>query len=588
MPCPQPAMTAGAVMKVCRPCLKCPKAALRAVQNRWGVQAKPARPRPFTNTTRRCDSQLSMQLIDTRVSRKTRGRLGEIIAALAVIAAAHYSLVKPLKCDAGDKIDEHNYQPSGRPELISFHEVQRHKSSDDCWIIIKGHVYDITNFIRSHPGGEHAILEQAGQDVTGKFAMLHPPNALESLPSEMLLGPVDPTTLPAPEEKVFTEDERQRQEARGDMPVAQKFLLLQDFEYWAERVLSSTAWAYYRSASDEERTFYENRNAFTRYFFRPRVLRDTSSGSTETSFIGLSSSMPIFISPAAMAKLGHPNGEINLTKAAGEHGIIQVISSNASCSLEEMFDARKENQSLIFQLYLNKDRSVSKSLIKKVEKLGAKAIMFTVDVCWQSKRTLDVRSKSGSQAYVPPTSSPKGVSQAISGYQDTNLTWKDISFIRNNTDLPIIVKGVQCLEDVELCIQNGVEGVVISNHGGRQADYAPAPIDILYEIRSHRPDLFSKIDIMIDGGVRSGSDIVKALALGAKAVGIGRPFLYANGTHGEEGCRRVLEILSEEITNTMRNIGVIRVNELKPEMVGPSGPWVGINRPIYAPLITRT
>ncbi|KAH8203504.1 hypothetical protein TruAng_002375 [Truncatella angustata] len=357
----------------------------------------------------------------------------------------------------------------------------------------------------------------------------------------MLLGPVDPTTLPAPEEKVFTEDERQRQEARGDMPVAQKFLLLQDFEYWAERVLSSTAWAYYRSASDEERTFYENRNAFTRYFFRPRVLRDTSSGSTETSFIGLSSSMPIFISPAAMAKLGHPNGEINLTKAAGEHGIIQVISSNASCSLEEMFDARKENQSLIFQLYLNKDRSVSKSLIKKVEKLGAKAIMFTVDVCWQSKRTLDVRSKSGSQAYVPPTSSPKGVSQAISGYQDTNLTWKDISFIRNNTDLPIIVKGVQCLEDVELCIQNGVEGVVISNHGGRQADYAPAPIDILYEIRSHRPDLFSKIDIMIDGGVRSGSDIVKALALGAKAVGIGRPFLYANGTHGEEGCRRVLE-----------------------------------------------
>jgi L-lactate dehydrogenase (cytochrome) len=137
-----------------------------------------------------------------------------------------------------------------------------------------------------------------------------------------------------------------------------------------------------------------------------------------------------------------------------------------------------------------------------------------------------------------------------------------------------------------------------SNHGGRQADYAPAPIDVLYELRELRPDLFSKIEVMVDGGVHSGADVVKALALGAKAVGIGRPILYANGTHGEDGVARVLQskflnssaqytvlilpVFHEEITNTMRNIGANTVDDLKPEMVGPIGPWVGGNRPSYA------
>lgn len=137
-----------------------------------------------------------------------------------------------------------------------------------------------------------------------------------------------------------------------------------------------------------------------------------------------------------------------------------------------------------------------------------------------------------------------------------------------------------------------------SNHGGRQADYAPAPVDVLYELRELRPELFSQIEVMVDGGVRSGADVVKALALGAKAVGIGRPILYANGTHGEDGVARVLQskipqfsaqhtvlillVFQEEITNTMRNIGANTVDDLKPEMVGPIGPWVGRNRPSYA------
>ncbi|KAJ4356370.1 uncharacterized protein N0V89_004403 [Didymosphaeria variabile] len=408
----------------------------------------------------------------------------------------------------------------------------------------------MTNFLEAHPGGRSAILQQAGRDASAKFTLLHPPDAIGTLPPEYCIGPVDLETLPAPEEHELSEDEIRQAEARQEMPPVANILLVQEFEDWAERVLSTTAWAYYRSASDEEATFHNNRDAWGRYFFRPRIMRDMSHGSTSTAFLGMPTSMPIFIAPAAMAKLGHPLGEINLTKAAGTSGIIQAISANASCSLEEMFYARLEGQPLVFQLYLNKDRSASSALIKRVTQLGASAIILTVDVCWQSKRTLDVRGRLKEMTETPPPISltapvaggkDKSVSEAIGGYQDSNLTWSDIGFVRKHTHLPIIVKGVQSVEDVQLCAEHGVEGVIISNHGGRQADYAPAPIDVLYELRELRPDLFSKIEVMVDGGVRSGADVVKALALGAKAVGIGRPILYANGTHGEDGVARVLQ-----------------------------------------------
>ncbi|KAI1873766.1 uncharacterized protein JN550_003035 [Neoarthrinium moseri] len=471
-------------------------------------------------------------------------------------ASTFDSVTSPLAFSGYPSFNQEQEQPDHAQErLISYAEVQKHTLADDCWVIIEGNIYDITSFLKIHPGGEQAILTEAGKDATEIFSKLHPSDALSTLPQEALIGAVDPTTLPAPEEKVLTEEEERRQAAREEMPDAHQMLLLQDFEYWAEQVLSDTAWSYYRSATDEERSFRENREAFSRYFFRPRILRDMSIGSTETSFLGIPVTMPIFIAPAAMAKLGHPLGEINLTKAAGEYGIVQAISANASCTLEELFNARKDGQPLVFQIYLNKDRSASASLLQKVERLGAKAIIFTVDTLGDSKRTMDVRGKLNATKGAPAPRTPLGVGAAISGYQARDMTWSDIDFIR-------------------------------SNHGGRQADYAPAPLDILYEMRALRPDLFLKTEVMIDGGIRSGADVVKALALGAKAVGLGRPFLYANGTHGQDGCSRVIEILHEEITNTMRNLGASTIQELKPEMVGPAGAWVGANRPLYAPAIS--
>ncbi|WVR07303.1 hypothetical protein IAU60_004344 [Kwoniella sp. DSM 27419] len=533
------------------------------------------------------------RLASTSTSQDVTGKRVALVAvaAAAGVALTYRSFMPLVRADDGGNVPDKNdhlegtKQPSGQ-KLVSYNEVQKHTSRDDCWVIIDGKIYDVTEFLDQHPGGAEIILANAGKDATKIFKPLHPPDALDILDDSQHVGPVDPLTVPEPEDTGPTEEEKRIEAARKELPQLDAMLLVQDFEEWAEKVLSGTAWNYYKSAADREITAEENQDAFRRYYFRPRILRDATTGSMNTEFVGMRTELPVFISPAAMAKLGNPLGEVNLTKGAGRCGIIQGISINASCSLDEIMQARQQGQQVMFQIYLNKDRNASIALLEKVTKLGASAIIFTVDTAWRSKRTRDVRAKA---MVAPPPSSdgqtkskaPLGVSQAISGYQDTNLTWGDIDFIRKHTNLPIIVKGIQSLQDAELCAEKGVQGIILSNHGGRQCDFAPAPIDLLYEMRVNKPDLFNKLDVMMDGGVRSGADVVKAVALGAKAVGLGRSFLYANGTHGEEGVVRLCQILAEEITNTMRNIGANDISDLKPEMVGPAGPWVGSNAPPY-------
>ncbi|OXG35145.1 L-mandelate dehydrogenase [Cryptococcus neoformans Bt120] len=519
------------------------------------------------------------------------GTTAMAVSSLALVFSAGFGNLILLEDETRNPDQQKRTVLAGGQELIPYDEVQKHATRGDCWVIIDGMVYDVTDFVSQHPGGAEVILRNAGKDATRIFKPLHPPDALDILDESQRVGPIDPLSVPALEE-VETEEDKRIKEARKSLPPVDAMLLLQDFEDWGQRILSGTAWAYYRSAADSENTYHENRDAFRRYWLRPRILRKVGHGNTKTSFLGIDTETPIFISPAAMAKLGHPLGEVNLTRGAGKAGIVQAISANASCGLDEIMEAREEGQKVIYQIYLNKDRKASEILLQKVEKLKPAAVMFTVDVPWQSKRTMDTRAKNTVNPPIKDTAAgdkksraPLGVSEAIGGYQDRDLSWEDIAFIRRCISVPIIVKGVQSVEDIELCVKAGAEGVLISNHGGRSCDYAPAPIDILYELRCHRPDLFNQIDVLIDGGVRTGADVVKALALGAKAVGVGRPFLYANGTHGQEGVERVCEILQEEITNTMRNAGATKVSELVPEMCGLAGPWVGGNRPPYAPKI---
>ncbi|EJU06457.1 hypothetical protein DACRYDRAFT_44583 [Dacryopinax primogenitus] len=458
--------------------------------------------------------------------------------------------------------------------MISYEELQKHTTRESCWVMVHGKIYDVTDFLDNHPGGVPVILSHSGQDATGIYDAIHSGGFFETLLTpEQHIGIVDPATVPVVE-VVKTEDELRVEEARKNIKNINLLINLDDIEEVAHQVLSKIGWSYYRSTADTGSAYDNNFAAFSRYWFRPRVLRPVRDVDTSTTILGIPSSMPVFVSPAAMAKLGHPLGEINITKGSATAGLIQGISSNASCTIDEIAEARQEGQPLIFQLYVNSDHRITEDTLRKIDKLGFKAIMLTVDAPVLGKRELDMKARglpvrgannSGDQG----TALRAGVANSLGGYFDSNLKWEDLAWIRSITNLPIVIKGVQCVEDVEIALQYGCAGVLLSNHGGRQLDYAPASIDILWEIRQRRPDILDqkKLEVYCDGGFRRGSDVLKALCLGATAVGFGRPFLYANAAYGEEGIVKVAEIMGEEIATGMRLLGVNKISELKPEMV---------------------
>ncbi|SNX81431.1 related to L-lactate dehydrogenase (cytochrome b2) [Melanopsichium pennsylvanicum] len=471
--------------------------------------------------------------------------------------------------------------PEGK--LISMDTVAEYNrlpsdGGKGLWVAIKGQVYDVTEFVDDHPGGRNIILKNAGKDVTELYEPIHPPNALQdNLDPSKHIGQVDPATIQIRQADEETEKDRKRRIARENLPSLGSVLNLDDFERIAESILTDQAWAYYSSAADDEVTKAQNRAAFQRIVFRPRILRAIGDVDSSVKLInskgnGYTSSLPLYISPAAMAKLGHPDGELNLTRGAGKADIIQGISANASVGLDDMLDNRKPGQLIIYQLYVNKDRAASERILKKVEERGVNAIMLTVDAPVMGKRERDMRTKGeevelGVDHGKDVKAKGGGVAQAISGYIDPNLTWDDIRWFRKTCKLPLYLKGIQSVEDVELAVKHGVEGVVLSNHGGRSLEYSPAALDVLVELRQKRPDLFDKIEVFMDGGVRRGTDVLKAVALGAKAVGLGRPFLYAQSGYGEAGVTRAIQILEDEIHRGMRLLGVTSVDQLTPEMI---------------------
>ncbi|GAC96694.1 cytochrome b2 [Pseudozyma hubeiensis SY62] len=468
-------------------------------------------------------------------------------------------------------------------KLISMDTVASYnklpsEGGNGLWVVIKGEVYDVTDFVDSHPGGRNIILKNAGKDVTELYEPIHPPTAIEeNLDASKHIGQVNPSTVQIKQAGEESEKDRKRRLARENLPSLGSVLNLDDFERIAESILSDQAWAYYSSAADDEITYAQNRAAFNRIVFRPRILRaigqvDSSRKLIDSKGKGFLCSLPIYVSPAAMAKLGHPDGELNLTRGAGEADIIQGISANASVGLDEMLDARKTGQPIIYQLYVNKDRAASERILKKIESRGVSAVMLTVDAPVMGKRERDMRTKGeevqlGNDHGKDVKAKGGGVAQAISGYIDPNLTWDDIAWFRKTCKLPLYLKGVQTVEDVELAVKHGVEGVVLSNHGGRSLEYSPAALDVLVELRQRRPELFDKIEVFMDGGVRRGTDVLKAVALGAKAVGLGRPFLYAQSGYGEAGVTRAIQILQDEIHRGMQLLGVTSLDQLTPEMI---------------------
>ncbi|CAA7266569.1 unnamed protein product [Cyclocybe aegerita] len=466
-------------------------------------------------------------------------------------------------------------------------QVAQHKSADSCWVIIQNKVYDVTDFLPDHPGGAEIILKYAGRDATSVYEPIHPPDALEkNLPLSKHLGPLSADAVEAMEKQresaKKTQDEIRVEQARKRMPPLIRILNLTDMENVARQILSHKAWAYYSSASDDGITNIENARAFNRFFFRARVMRPVSKCDPSTTILGFKSRIPVFVSGAALAKLGHPDGEINITKGASKGGIIQMVSSNASLSPNAIMDAADQYQTLFFQLYKHRNDEVAEKRVRDIERLGYKAIFLTVDAIVAGNRERDVRSpwileeQENGPVYFDVLKGTEqagevnifGTAGALIANDDRDMTWeKTIPWLRSMTKLPIVIKGVQCVEDAVLAAEACCDGILLSNHGGRQLEYSLPPLEVLYSLQQQRPDVFQRLEVYIDGGIRRGTDVVKAVCLGAKAVGLGRPFLYAQSAYGAAGVAKVIEILQREIVTAMRLLGASTVKDLRPEMI---------------------
>lgn len=291
--------------------------------------------------------------------------------------------------------------------------------------------------------------------------------------------------------------------------------------------------------------------------------------------LGTKVDIPFYVTATALGKLGNPEGEVVLTRAAKKHNVIQMIPTLASCSFDEIMDTAEGDQVQWLQLYVNKNRDITRKIVEHAEKRGCKGLFITVDAPQLGRREKDMRSKySDVTTNVQSTGGhdidrSQGAARAISSFIDPSLSWKDIPWFQSITKMPILLKGVQCVEDVIKAIDIGVQGVVLSNHGGRQLEFARSGVEVLAEVMPvlRELGLQDRIEIYIDGGIRRATDIIKALCLGAKGVGIGRPFLYAMSAYGLPGVDRAMCLLRDEMEMNMRLIGCSNVSQLNTSLI---------------------
>ncbi|KJX99342.1 mitochondrial cytochrome b2 like protein [Zymoseptoria brevis] len=462
---------------------------------------------------------------------------------------------------------------------LSGEEIAKHNSRESCWVIIHGKAYDVTEFLPEHPGGPKIILKYAGKDATEEYEPIHPPDTLDKyLDKSKHLGEVNMQTVEK-EEKEVDPDEVERQKRIKVMPILEQCYNLMDFEAVARTVMKKTAWAYYSSGADDEITMRENHSAFHKIWFRPRILQDVEHIDFSTTMLGTKVDIPFYVTATALGKLGNPEGEVVLTRAAKKHNVIQMIPTLASCSFDEIVDAKQGDQVQWLQLYVNKNRDITKRIVEHAEKRGCKGLFITVDAPQLGRREKDMRSKfSDVGSNVQNTGGDsvdrsQGAARAISSFIDPALQWSDLPWFLSITKMPIILKGVQRVEDVIRAVAAGVHGVVLSNHGGRQLDFARSGVEVLAEVMPElrRLGLENRIEVYIDGGIRRATDIIKALCLGAKGVGIGRPFLYAMSAYGQAGVDRAMQLLKDEMEMNMRLIGCNDVSQLGPEFLDTRG-----------------
>jgi 4-hydroxymandelate oxidase len=348
-----------------------------------------------------------------------------------------------------------------------------------------------------------------------------------------------------------------------------------DFEPVARKTVPPAHFGYMASGIDDEVTLRANREGFLKFQLRPRRLNDVSKVDTSIELFGTRLDNPILIAPTGGNKFFHPEGEIAVAKAARAGNHVYILSTSTTTSVEAATDAR--GAPIWYQLYASPKWEIAQAIVKRAEAAGCPVLVVTVDrVGGRNQETLfrlqrtDTRECSdchqpGAAARAKRRPMYDGIDlSAMTNMESSNLTWDSIRRIRDITRMKIVIKGILAHEDATLCVQNGMDGLIVSNHGGRGEDSGRSTIDALPEIVEA---VGGRIPVLVDGGFRRGTDVVKALALGANAVCVGRPYLWGLGAFGQPGVERVLQIMRTETRAAMQQCGVSAVKQLNPSFV---------------------
>jgi isopentenyl diphosphate isomerase/L-lactate dehydrogenase-like FMN-dependent dehydrogenase len=331
-----------------------------------------------------------------------------------------------------------------------------------------------------------------------------------------------------------------------------------DYELLAEARCEPGYWGYLVGGAGDEVTLRDNEEAFRRHVLRPRMLVDVSEVSARTSVLGAEVSMPLMVAPTSLQRVAHPDGEPALARAAASIGTIYTLSSLGSVRPRQLAEALDDDAPRWFQLYWSRDREFTADLVAEAADAGFTALVLTVDLPEAGPRERDLRSGFKLPDDLPMPNLPRTLvgneyfHDTLGEIVDKSLTWRDLEWLGTRCPLPLVVKGILTAEDATLACEHGCAGLVISNHGGRQLDGVPATLDALPEVAEAAG---GRAEVYLDGGVRRGTDVVKALALGARAVLVGRPALWGLAAGGEEGARHVLELFQTEIELALLLLG---------------------------------
>lgn len=350
---------------------------------------------------------------------------------------------------------------------------------------------------------------------------------------------------------------------------------LEELEARAGQILPAASFDYYRGGAGDESTLRENREAYRRIKLRPRMLRDVSKIKKNLTIFDRELSTPIMVAPMAFQMLAHKDGELATARAAASRKTLMTVSTLSTCSLEEVREA--SDFDLWFQLYVYKDREITRDLVSRAEASGYKALVVTVDSPVLGKREKDIKNRFDLPANLtvknltlhnlekfPDTGDDSGLSTYIASIYDRSLTYKDLSWIASLTNLPVLVKGVLRADDALQALDSGARGIVVSNHGGRQLDTAVSTIEALPEVVEA---VNGRAPIIVDGGIRRGTDVLKAIAFGASAVYVGRPVLWGLALDGKEGVEMVLDLINEEFENAMTLAGATSLEEVTRDLI---------------------